>query len=255
MPGAGCANVHLSCHCADLALVYGKGWALSPVRRVFWAFLASPVGLAEACLAAHKSGRRDLVRASASACRQAATLAWSPEVRISGIGRPSNSCGRVYCGYSSRESEKLSSVAGGELAHHAGQQPDAGVDQRQSGDFAARKHVIPDRNLLEPAGLDHPLVDRPRTGRRRSAVRARRRVPRPATGSMADPAGSSAGEADPGRCQRRRWHPPARRRAAPCRGRRRPGCRRRCGGGRWPRPGCPAPPAPTARTPAPCPPG
>src|ERR1700677_4757583 len=26
--------------CADLALVYGKGWALSPVCRVFWAFLA-----------------------------------------------------------------------------------------------------------------------------------------------------------------------------------------------------------------------
>ena len=110
-------------------------------------------------LAAHKSGRRARVRASASACRQAATLAWSPEVRISGIGRPSNSCGRVYCGYSSRESEKLSSVAGGQLAHHARQQPDAGVDQRHGGDFAARKHVIADRNLLEPAGLDHPLVD------------------------------------------------------------------------------------------------
>ena len=29
-------------------------------------------------------------------------------MRISGIGRPSKSCGRVYCGYSSRESEKLS---------------------------------------------------------------------------------------------------------------------------------------------------
>src|SRR4030088_3710003 len=37
---AGCANVHLSCHCADLALVYGKGAALSPFRRAFWAFLA-----------------------------------------------------------------------------------------------------------------------------------------------------------------------------------------------------------------------
>src|ERR1700676_3676033 len=38
--GAGCANVHLSCHCADLALVYGKGSGLSPFRRAFWAFLA-----------------------------------------------------------------------------------------------------------------------------------------------------------------------------------------------------------------------
>src|SRR5229473_5879395 len=39
---AGCANVHLSCHCADLALLYGKGRGLSPIRRVFWAFLAGP---------------------------------------------------------------------------------------------------------------------------------------------------------------------------------------------------------------------
>src|ERR1700694_3544639 len=41
---AGCANVHLSCHCADLALLYGKGGALSPFRRVFWAFLAGTLG-------------------------------------------------------------------------------------------------------------------------------------------------------------------------------------------------------------------
>src|SRR5665213_1755820 len=61
-------------------------------------------------LIAHRSGRLCRVRASASACRQAATLAWSPEVRISGIWRPSKACGRVYCGYSSSPSEKLSSV-------------------------------------------------------------------------------------------------------------------------------------------------
>src|SRR5882724_4977195 len=61
-------------------------------------------------LAAMRSGRRALVRASASAFRQAAIRAWSPETRISGIGRPSNSCGRVYCGYSSSPSEKLSSA-------------------------------------------------------------------------------------------------------------------------------------------------
>src|SRR5437879_12951935 len=42
--GAGCANVHLSCHCADLALLYGKGRALSPFRRVFWAFLTGSRG-------------------------------------------------------------------------------------------------------------------------------------------------------------------------------------------------------------------
>src|SRR4030088_179459 len=37
-PGAGCASVHLSCHCPDLALVYGKDRALSPICRAFRAF-------------------------------------------------------------------------------------------------------------------------------------------------------------------------------------------------------------------------
>src|SRR5579862_478984 len=59
----------------------------------------------------HKSGRRSLVRASAAARRQEATLAWSPDVRISGIRRPSKVWGRVYWGYSSRDSAKLSSAA------------------------------------------------------------------------------------------------------------------------------------------------
>src|ERR1700731_1423379 len=44
---AGCANVHLSCHCADFALLYGKGEALSPFRRVFWALLARSPGRPE----------------------------------------------------------------------------------------------------------------------------------------------------------------------------------------------------------------
>src|ERR1700730_8046012 len=39
---AGCANVHLSFHWAELAFPYGKGSGLSPFRRVFWAFSASP---------------------------------------------------------------------------------------------------------------------------------------------------------------------------------------------------------------------
>src|SRR5437899_3077862 len=54
--------------------------------------------------------REAFVKPSASAWRQAATRAWSPDNRISGIGRPSNSCGRVYCGYSRSPSEKLSSA-------------------------------------------------------------------------------------------------------------------------------------------------
>src|ERR1700738_4692226 len=39
-PGAGRANAHTGGHCAELALVYGKGSGLSPFRRAFWAFLA-----------------------------------------------------------------------------------------------------------------------------------------------------------------------------------------------------------------------
>src|SRR5262249_4976233 len=61
--------------------------------------------------AAHRSGRRSRVNRSASARRHPATLAWSPEIRISGIGRPSQTCGRVYCGYSSSPAVKLSSAA------------------------------------------------------------------------------------------------------------------------------------------------
>src|SRR5260370_41972240 len=45
--GAGCASVLLSCHCADLALVYGKGSGLSLFRRAFWAFLALGSGYQE----------------------------------------------------------------------------------------------------------------------------------------------------------------------------------------------------------------
>src|SRR6476646_9726277 len=99
------------------------------------------------CLAAHRSGLLARVRASASARRQAATRAWSPELRISGIGRPSNRWGRVNWGYSSSPSEKLSSA------------PDAGVDQRHGCDLTARQHVVADRDFLELAGIDHPLID------------------------------------------------------------------------------------------------
>src|SRR5262249_16537045 len=44
------------------------------------------------------------------------------------------------------------------LAHHAGQQPHAGIDQDISGDLAAREHIVADRDLLERTRLDHPLV-------------------------------------------------------------------------------------------------
>src|SRR5262249_41885823 len=49
--------------------------------------------------------------------------------------------------------------ARGLLAHHAGQQPHAGVEQDNGRDLPTRKHVIADRNLLEAAPFDQALVD------------------------------------------------------------------------------------------------
>ena len=42
-------------------------------------------------------------------------------------------------------------VARLDLAHHAGDQPHAGVEHRQRGDLAARQHVVADRDLGQPA--------------------------------------------------------------------------------------------------------
>src|SRR5262249_4669625 len=85
-----------------------KGRACHP-SVVFFVRLAAR-SLPFSGLLAHKSGLLALVSASASAFRQAATLAWSPESRISGIGAPSKICGLVYCEYSNRPWEKLSSA-------------------------------------------------------------------------------------------------------------------------------------------------
>src|SRR5262245_50224932 len=45
------------------------------------------------------------------------------------------------------------------LAHHAGQQPDAGIDESHGRDLSAREHVVADRHLLEIAAFDQPLID------------------------------------------------------------------------------------------------
>src|SRR3974390_1766894 len=46
----------------------------------------------------------------------------------------------------------------GLLAHHPGEESHAGVKQRQRRNLAPRKHKIADRDLLEAARLDQPLV-------------------------------------------------------------------------------------------------
>src|SRR5262245_53455398 len=49
--------------------------------------------------------------------------------------------------------------ARGLLAHDAGQEPDAGVDEGEGRNLPTGKHVIADRNLLEGAPFDQALVD------------------------------------------------------------------------------------------------
>src|SRR5262245_16160769 len=94
-----------SAYVSGCAGFYAKPSALSPFRH------GLSLGLFDRRRwGSHKSGRRSRVIRSASARRQAATLAWSPESSTSGIGRPSNTCGRVNCGYSKSPSEKLSSA-------------------------------------------------------------------------------------------------------------------------------------------------
>ena len=92
-------------------------------------------------------------------CRQAATLAWSPEVSTSGIGRPSNSRRPGVLRVFQQPVGEAFLGAGGLLAHDAGHEPHAGVDQRQRRDLAARQHVVADRDLFELPRRDHPLVD------------------------------------------------------------------------------------------------
>ena len=46
-----------------------------------------------------------------------------------------------------------------DLAHHAGDQPHAGVEHGERRDLAARQHVVADRHLDQPAAGDDALVD------------------------------------------------------------------------------------------------
>ena len=46
----------------------------------------------------------------------------------------------------------------GRLAQYTGQEPHARLDHQLGRRLAAGEHRIPDGDLLEPAGFDHPLV-------------------------------------------------------------------------------------------------
>ena len=127
--------------------------------------------------------------------RQRSTLPWSPLVSTAGISRPSNSAGRVYCGYSRTPFSKLSSAWLSVRAEHAGDQPHHGFEQHHRGDFAAGQHIVADRDFLEIARLDHALVDPLEPPADDHRARSRRQRARPLPASAACRAGSSAAAA------------------------------------------------------------
>ena len=75
-----------------------------------------------------------------------------------GSRSPSNVRGRVYCGCSSSPSSKLSSPRLCRLPQHARDQPHARLDRHHRRRLAAGEDRVADGDLLEPAGVEHPLV-------------------------------------------------------------------------------------------------
>ena len=121
----------------------------------------------------HRSGRRSRVNRSASRPPPLPDLRrWSPDTSTSGTARPCHSCGRVYCGYSSSPAAKLSSASVSAQPTTPGQQPHAGVDQRDRRRLAARQHEIAEAHLLDRARLDARARRPPRSGRRSASPRA-----------------------------------------------------------------------------------
>ena len=109
--------------------------------------------------AATRSGRRSSVRRSAWARRQRPTSPWSPERRTSGTAQSRNPAGRVYCGYSSSPSAKLSSAADSSLPSTPGHEAGHRLDHDQGGQLAAGQHDVADRQLAVDQVVGHPLVD------------------------------------------------------------------------------------------------
>ena len=129
--------------------------------------------------------------------------AWLPERRTSGIARPSQTAGFVYCGCSSRPEEKLSSSAEWLIPEHARHKPNRRVDQGLRGEVAPGQDEVPERHLLQPEPLDQPLVhalEAP-AEQDRAVAPARGRAPSP--GRCAGPGATSAAAARrraPARC-------------------------------------------------------
>ena len=67
-------------------------------------------------------------------------------------------------------------------AHHAGQQPHAGIQQHQRRQLAAGQHVVADADLLGAARVEHALVDALVAAAQQHARRARPRARAPVLG-------------------------------------------------------------------------
>src|SRR5262245_39743429 len=122
------------------------------------------LGVLRAWYAAQRSGRRSKVSRSASARRQAFTLLWSPEVSTSGIGSPSKTGGRVYCGYSSSPSAKLSSAADASLP----MTPGKSLTQASSSASAAISPPESTKSPSETSSIRRVLMSRSSTPSKRA---------------------------------------------------------------------------------------
>ena len=132
---------------------------------------------------------------SASARRQAATLPWSPDSSTSGIGAALEELRPGVLRIFEQALGEALLGPGGLLAHDAGQQPHAGIDQRQRRDLAARQHEVAERDLLEarapsitrsstPSNRPHTMIAPGAGGKLRDAP-LRQRLPRAATSAGA----------------------------------------------------------------------
>ena len=120
-------------------------------------------------------------------------------------------------------------------AHHARQQPHAGIEQHERRQLPAGEHVIADADLLDAADIEHPLVDAlvPSADQPHPRPRCQRANPR-----LVEARRPAARDRAAAARHRRRSPHPARPAASPCRRRRRTGCRRPSDAGRSRPRGC-----------------
>ena len=113
-------------------------------------------------------------------------------------------------------------------AHYPGKQPNASVEQGESGRLAAGQHIVADRDRDDRPRLEQPLVDPLEAAAQDGDAGARGELAHQGLGRAARRAGviTSFGAGRPARCRAPRR---ARRRASPSPPRRRPACRRPSG--------------------------